>query len=185
MKWKHKNVIDEQQIIDGCVHGESWAQKLVYEQYSEQMMGVCVRYVSDRETAKDLLQDAFIKVFTNISAYAGTGSFAGWIRRVFVTTALEFLRKNDALKQSMSIDDVDLFIEQKDVTVLETISANELMKCIESLPNGYRTVFNLYAIEGYAHAEIANMLDISENTSRSQFMRARKMLQKSVQSLTN
>jgi RNA polymerase sigma-70 factor (ECF subfamily) len=182
MKWRHK-VIDEQQLIEGCVHGEPWAQMLVYEQYSEQMMAVCVRYVSDRETARDLLQDAFIKVFTNISSYNGSGSFAGWIRRIFITTSLEYLRKNDALKQSVNLDDFDYSIEHEEVTILDTISANELMKCVEALPNGYRTVFNLYAIEGYAHAEIANMLDISENTSRSQFMRARKLLQKSVQSL--
>lgn len=184
MELKHR-INDEKQIIDGCTHGKSWAQKLVYELYSEQMMAVCARYVSDRETAKDLFQDAFIKVFSNISAYTASGSFAGWIRRIFVTTALEYLRKNDALKQSINLDDIDYSIEHEDVTILDRISANELMKCVEALPNGYRTVFNLYAIEGYAHAEIANMLDISENTSRSQFMRARKMLQKSVQSLIN
>lgn len=184
MELKHQ-LPNEQQIIEGCVRGETWAQKLVYEQYSAVMMGVCVRYVSDRETARDLLQDAFIKIFTNATAYAGTGSFAGWMRRIFVTTALEYLRKNDALKQSTNIDDVDYSFEILDVTILDRISADELMKCVEALPNGYRTVFNLYAIEGYAHAEIANMLYISESTSRSQFLRARKMLQKSVQSLIN
>jgi len=182
MKWRHK-AIDEKQLIDGCVNGDPWAQKLLYEQYSEQMMAVCVRYVSDRETARDLMQDAFVKVFSNIKTYTGIGSFGGWIRRIFVTTALEYLRKNDALKQSTSIDNYDYSIENMDVSILDKISAEELMKCVEALPNGYRTVFNHYAIEGYAHAEIATMLDISENTSRSQFMRARKMLQKSVQSL--
>ena len=176
---------NEHQIIEGCVHSKTWAQKLVYEQYSSIMMGVCVRYASDRETARDLLQDGFIKVFSNIKTYTGTGSFGGWIRRIFVTTALEYLRKNDALKQSTSIDYYDYSIENMDVSILDKISADELMQCIEKLPTGYRTVFNLYAIEGYSHLEIAKMLHISENTSRSQFMRARKMLQKSVQTLNN
>ena len=181
----NKRIIDEQQIIDRCVRGESWAQKKIYEQYSSVMMGVCVRYVPDRETARDLLQDGFIKVFTKIDTYSGVGSFAGWMRRIFITTALEYLRKNDALKQSTNIDDVEYFIEDMNISVLEKISVDDLMACITQLSAGYRTVFNLYAIEGYSHLEIANMLNITENTSRSQFMRARKILQKNVQSLFN
>jgi len=179
----NKRIIDEQQIIDGCVRGEPWAQKKIYELYSSVMLGVCVRYVSDKETARDLLQDGFIKLFTKADTFAGTGSFIGWMRRIFATTALEYLRRNDALKQSASIDEYDYFIEDVDVSILSKISADDLMTCVTELPNGYRTVFNLYAIEGYSHFEIANMLNISENTSRSQFMRARKILQKSVQTL--
>lgn len=179
----NKRIIDEQQIIDGCVHGEPWAQKKIYELYSSVMLGVCVRYVSDKETARDLLQDGFVKLFTKADTFAGTGSFIGWMRRIFATTALEYLRRNDALKQSASIDEYDYFIEDVDVSILSKISADDLMTCVTELPNGYRTVFNLYAIEGYSHFEIANMLNISENTSRSQFMRARKILQKSVQTL--
>jgi len=179
----NKRIIDEQQIIDGCVRGEPWAQKKIYELYSSVMLGVCVRYVSDKETARDLLQDGFIKLFTKVDTFAGTGSFIGWMRRIFATTALEYLRRNDALKQSASIDEYDYFIEDVDVSILSKISADDLMTCVTELPNGYRTVFNLYAIEGYSHFEIANMLNISENTSRSQFMRARKILQKSVQTL--
>jgi len=179
----NKRIIDEQQIIDGCVRGEPWAQKKIYELYSSVMLGVCVRYVSDKETARDLLQDGFIKLFTKVDTFAGTGSFIGWMRRIFATTALEYLRRNDALKQSVSIDEYDYFIEDVDVSILSKISADDLMTCVTELPNGYRTVFNLYAIEGYSHFEIANMLNISENTSRSQFMRARKILQKSVQTL--
>jgi RNA polymerase sigma-70 factor (ECF subfamily) len=147
------------------------------------MMSVCFRYVNNREIARDLLQDGFIKVFTKVRTYSGSGSFAGWIRRIFVTTALEFLRQNDALKNSTSIEDVGYLMEDMDITIVEKISADDLMKCVTELPNGYRTVFNLYAIEGYSHSEIANMLTISENTSRSQFMRARKLLQQKVQSL--
>jgi RNA polymerase sigma factor (sigma-70 family) len=178
---KAKN--DEQELIAACQKGKSWAQKKVYELYAPAMMSVCVRYVADRETARDLLQDGFIKVFTKTDTYSGAGSFAGWIRRIFVTTALEYLRQNDALRQSANIDDFDNYIADADVSVLEKISADDLMAFVARLPEGYRTVFNLYAIEGYAHIEIAELLSISEATSRSQFMRARKILQKNVQSL--
>lgn len=177
-------ITDEEQLIAGCKNGKSWAQKRIYELHAPVMMSVCVRYVNDRETARDLLQDGFIKVFTKIDSYSGTGSFAGWIRRIFVTTALEYLRQNDALKQSESIEDYGNYIENNDVTILEKISADDLMTCIAALSDGYRTIFNLYAIEGYSHTEIAEMLHIAEATSRSQFMRARKILQKNVESLT-
>ncbi|HET7733136.1 MAG TPA: sigma-70 family RNA polymerase sigma factor [Paludibacter sp.] len=176
---------DEQRLIAGCIDKKPWAQKQVYELYASAMLSLCVRYVTDRETARDILQDGFVKVFTKIDTFAGAGSFAGWIRRIFVTTALEYLRQNDALKQSESIDEYNYSIEDVDVSILDRISANDLMTCISKLPNGYRTVFNLYAIEGYSHAEIGSILNISENTSRSQFMRARKMLQKTVLALFN
>lgn len=178
-------ITDEQRLIAGCIDKEPWAQKQVYELYAPAMLTVCVRYVTDRETARDILQDGFMKVFTKIHTFSGTGSFPGWIRRIFVTTALEYLRRNDALKQSESIDEYNYTIEDVDISVLDKIAASDLMTCISKLPVGYRTVFNLYAIEGYSHLEIANTLNISENTSRSQFMRARKILQKTVQSLFN
>lgn len=170
-------------MIAGCKAGESWAQKRIYDLHAPAMMSVCVRYVNDRETARDLLQDGFIKLFTKIDSYSGTGSFAGWIRRIFVTTALEYLRQNDALKQSESIEDHSNYIENNDVGILDKISADDLMACISRLSDGYRTIFNLYAIEGYSHTEIGNMLNIAEATSRSQFMRARRILQKNVQAL--
>jgi RNA polymerase sigma factor (sigma-70 family) len=148
------------------------------------MMSVCFRYVNNRETACDLLQDGFIKIFTKVDTYTGTGSFAGWMRRIFVTTALEYLRQNNALKQSANIEDYENYFENNEISAIEKISVDDLMKCIASLSDGYRTVFNLYAIEGYSHAEIAEMLNINEATSRSQFMRARKILQKSVREIT-
>jgi len=175
--------MDEQQLVEGCKRGESWARKQLYENYASAMLGVCMRYVSDRETARDLLQDGFIKVFTKIDMYSGTGSLGGWMRRVFATTALEHLRKNDALRTSVNIDEYNEANEGFDYSVLEQLSADEIMACIAELPNGFRTVFNLFAIEGYTHNEIAEMLNIKESTSRSQFIRARKALQKSVQSL--
>ena len=179
----NERITDEQQLITGCKEGKSWAQKAIYDRYAAAMMSVCVRYVTDRETARDLLQEGFIKLFTKIDSFTGAGAFGGWVRRIFVTTSLEYLRQNDTLKQSASIEEYGNYIENDDVTVLQKISADDLMACVAQLSDGYRTVFNLYAIEGYSHAEIAEMLGISEVTSRSQFMRARKILQKNVLSL--
>ncbi|HLP04749.1 MAG TPA: sigma-70 family RNA polymerase sigma factor [Paludibacter sp.] len=176
---------DEKRLVTGCRNNETWAQKQVYDLYAPAMLSVCIRYVIDKETARDILQEGFIKVFTKINTYAGTGSFGGWIRRVIVTTALEHLRQNDALRNSESIDEYNSAIQDETATIIESISANDLLVCISGLPTGYRTIFNMYAIEGYSHSEIAGILNISENTSRSQFMRARKLLQKSVLSLFN
>jgi RNA polymerase sigma-70 factor (ECF subfamily) len=180
---KSNRIYDEQEIIKGCINGESWAQKLVYDQHASAMMSVCMRYAGDYETARDLLQDGFIKVFTKIESYTGVGAFGGWIRRIFVTTALEFLRQNSALKQSEDLDDHHIKFEDNQPTILDKITADELLSCVAQLSEGYRTVFNLYAIEGYSHAEIAESLQISENTSRSQFMRARNILQKNIEKL--
>ena len=182
MKLK-KGLSDEEQLIAGCKEGKPWAQKEIFERYSGVMLSVCVRYVTDRETARDILQDGFIKLYTKIDTFSGSGSFAGWVRRIFVTTSLEYLRQNDALKHCASIEEYGNSIPDNDATVLDKISADDLMECIAKLPDGYRTVFNLYAIEGYSHPEIAEMLGINESTSRSQFMRARKILQTNVHSL--
>ncbi|MDO9634924.1 MAG: sigma-70 family RNA polymerase sigma factor [Paludibacter sp.] len=171
---------EELQIIAAAKRGEAKAQKKIYERYASTMMSVCYRYVSDTETAKDLLQDGFIKLFTKIDTYSGIGSFGGWARRVFVTTCLEYLRHKDALKLSSTIDDYEHSLPEMESSVMEKISADDLLKLISELAEGYRTVFNLFAIEGYTHAEIAVMLGVSEVTSRTQFMRARKLLQKSV-----
>jgi RNA polymerase sigma-70 factor (ECF subfamily) len=144
------------------------------------MLSLCVRYVNDRETARDLLQDGFYKVFTKINTYSGRGEFGGWIRRIFVTTALEYLRTANTLKMSIPFDEQTESVSSGDWSVLDCLSANELMACVGELAPGYRTVFNLYAIEGYSHKEIAELLGVSEVTSRSQFIRARNVLQKKV-----
>jgi len=180
---ERNRITDEKILIDGCRNGESWAQKLVYEQHASTMMSVCIRYVGDYETARDILQEGFIKVFTKIDSYTGAGAFAGWLRRVFITTALEFLRQKNALKQSIDIDDFHNEFEDNQPTIIDKITAEDLLNCVAGLADGYRTIFNLYAIEGYSHAEIADMLQISENTSRSQFMRARNILQREVEKL--
>lgn len=181
---KNSGVItDEARLISGCKNNETQAQKRVYELYASAMFAVCMRYVNDYETAKDILQDGFIKVFTKIDDYTGDGFFSGWVKRIFINTALEYLRQNDVNRELLPIDSQTYQVEDEAVTIVERMSADDLMACVASLPDGYRTVFNLYAIEGYSHQEIAEMLSISENTSRSQFMRARKLLQQKVQEI--
>jgi RNA polymerase sigma factor (sigma-70 family) len=174
------NLSNETEILEACLKGEAWAQRKLYELHAPAMLSVCMRYTGNYETARDLLQDGFVKVFSKLHTFGGKGAFAGWVRRVFVTTALEYLRQNDALKQYEDINDYNLKNEDISGNVLDQMTANELMECVSSLPDGYRTVFNLYGIEGYSHAEIAEMLGISENTSRSQYMRARNVLQKEI-----
>lgn len=146
------------------------------------MLAVCLRYVNDMETARDLLQDGFVRVFMNIHSYTGTGSFEGWLRKIFVNGALEYLRKSDVLRESTDLDSsADLV--QSDSSAIEHLSAAELMKLIQKLPVGFRTVFNMFAIEGYSHKEISEALGITESTSRSQFTRARQLLQKRIKEL--
>ena len=146
------------------------------------MFPVCRRYVGDRTTAEDVLQDGFVTLFTRLDSYKGEGSFEGWARRIFVTTALMNLRKKDALKMS---DELEAIRGMKADTAsqMQNIGYKELMKLVMSLPTGFRTVFNMYAIEGYSHKEIAEMLGITETTSRTQFSRARIWLQNKIEKL--
>ena len=139
--------MDESQLIRGCRKGDRLAQKELYETYSRKMMGVCLRYVNDRETARDLLQDGFVKVFTSMDSYSGAGSFEGWMRKIFVNCALEYLRKSDVLRESTDLDNTAELI-QPDSSVISSMSAAELMTLVHELPTGFRTVFNLFAIEG-------------------------------------
>lgn len=174
--------MNEKQLIEGCRKGNRVAQKELYEMYSRKMMGVCLRYSNDRETARDLLQDGFVKVFMNIDTYSGSGSFEGWIRKIFVNCALEHLRKSDVLKEATDLDNTAELIEPE-ASVTDYLSAQELMAIIHKLPAGFRTVFNLFAIEGYSHKEIGEMLNITESTSRSQYTRARQLLQRTIKDL--
>lgn len=146
------------------------------------MLAVCLRYVNDMETARDLLQDGFVRVFTNIHSYTGSGSFEGWLRKIFVNGALEYLRKSDVLRESTDLENSAELV-QPDSSAIENLSAAELMKVIQELPAGFRTVFNMFAIEGYSHKEISEILGITESTSRTQFTRARQLLQKRIKEL--
>jgi RNA polymerase sigma-70 factor (ECF subfamily) len=148
------------------------------------MFPLCIRYVGDRTLAEDILQDGFVTLFTHLGSYKGDGSFEGWARRIFVTTALMYLRKKDALKMS---DDLEAARGLKTDTAsqVQNIGYKELMELITTLPTGFRTVFNMYAIEGYSHKEISEMLGISETTSRTQLSRARTWLQEKIKKREN
>lgn len=172
----------EEQLIKGCRRGQRQAQKELYDKYSRKMMGVCLRYLGDRETAQDVLQEGYVRVFSAISSYSGVGSFEGWMRKIFVNSALEHLRRNDVLKESVDLDDT-YELPQKEHSVLSALSAEEIMKVIDELPLGFRTVFNLFAIEGYSHKEIGDMLNITESTSRSQLTRAKQILQRRIKEM--
>lgn len=164
--------------------GDRVAQKVLYDRLAPRMFPLCIRYVGDRTLAEDILQDGFVTLFTHLGSYKGDGSFEGWARRIFVTTALMYLRKKDALKMS---DDLEAARGLKTDTAsqVQNIGYKELMKLIMTLPPGFRTVFNMYAIEGYSHKEISEMLGISETTSRTQLSRARTWLQEKIKKREN
>ena len=171
----------DEQLIEGCTKGDPKAQRHLYDKYVNKMMGVCMRYAHNPEETQDILQDAFVKVFEKIRDYKASGSLEGWIRRVFVNTAIDAHRKNKALRQQTDLKALEFRLKAENY-ILETLAAKDLLKLIRTLPEGYRMVFNMYAIEGYSHKEIAAKLDISVSTSKSQYSRAkafiRRMLEK-------
>ena len=171
--------VDWTSLVEGCKRGDRRSQKAVYDQLSGKMFAVCLRYMDDREAAADILQDGFVTLFTKLDSYSGEGSFEGWARKIFVNTALMSLRKNDVLRQTEDVD-VAWNITADTPTEIEDIGYKELMKMIASMPPGFRTVFNMYVLEGYSHKEIAESLGISEATSRSQLQRARTLLQNKI-----
>lgn len=172
------------QLIESCIKGDRASQKVLYDRLAARMFPVCMRYVGDREMAEDVLQDGFITLFTHLDTYKGEGSFEGWARKIFVTTALMNLRKKDALKMS---DDLEAARGMKAETSsqIQNLGYKELMNMIMELPSGFRTVFNMYVIEGYSHKEIGEMLGISETTSRTQLSRARICLQNKIKEREN
>lgn len=171
----------EEQLIQLCLKNDRKAQKNLYDRYSRKMMGVCLRYAGDTELAKDMLQDGFIRVFTNLTAFQNSGSFEGWMRRIIVNTCLEHLRKNDILQNAEDLDQPFSTVYDSEYSVVEELSAQDLMKIIGELPDGFRIVFNMYVIEGYSHKEIGEVLNITESTSRSQLTRAKQLLQKRIE----
>lgn len=176
--------MSEHRLILACKQGKLWARKEVYEQYAPAMMALCRRYIPDAEDAKDVLQEGFLKIFTEIGQYSGRGSFGGWIRRIFVNTSLDYMRKRNRLKQKELLTDLEIgHYENMSDPDMADITADDLMHCISELPDAHRTVFNLFAVEGFSHREIATLLNIPESTSRSLFFRARQSLQKKVTQL--
>jgi len=177
------NQEDLQDLIAGCKRKDTWAQKKLYELYAPAMLGVCVRYIDEKEAARDILHEGFIKIFTKIESYSGAGSFDGWMRKIFVMSALEYLRSSKALGSIISLESCDEVADDNNTSAVQQLSAEEIVRCINELPSGCRTVFNLYAVEEYSHAEIAQMLNIQEASSRSQFARARQILQTKIRNL--
>lgn len=168
-------MMDINQLVRDCLKGKPEAQKRLYELYAETMLGVCYRYTKSIEDAEDVLQDGFVKVFLNLHQYKSEGELGAWIRRVMVNTALNFLKKNRKYQDEMYFPDEYLHPVADDNPAI-TLQAKELAHLIRQLPTGYQTIFNLHVIEGYSHVEIAQMLGITDGTSRSQYARARMLL---------
>lgn len=166
---------EENDLIKACLKGERLAHRELYELYSGKFLAICLRYIKDRDLAQDVLVEGFMKIFDKLSQYKSEGSFEGWMKRIMVTQALLTLRKNKKLRMEVDLDGQNEAIDFN--TELFNSGAEELLHMIAALPLGYRTVFNLYAIEGYSHREISEMLGIAENTSKSQLSRARTILQ--------
>lgn len=167
--------MDDTTLVEECVKGNARAQRMLFDKFAKKMLGVCLRYAKDMEQAEDVLQDGFVKVFFKLRDFKNEGSLEGWIRRIMVNTALDQIRKNGKLLGDTSIDDVGYKIENNDM-IFENLVAEDLMKLVQAMPDGYKVVFNMFAIEGYSHSEIADTLGISENTSKSQYSRARAYL---------
>ena len=168
-----------EELAAKCSGSDSAAQRQLFDALAPKMLSVCLRYAGDRMVAEDLLQDGFVTLFTHLDSYTGSGSFEGWARKIFVNTALMYLRKKDALKGSEDIAEARS-LASGDSSAVEKIGYKELMKLIASLPADARTVFNMYVIEGYSHKEIAEALGITEATSRSKLQRARIRLQEMI-----
>jgi RNA polymerase sigma-70 factor (ECF subfamily) len=180
-------MITEQKMIEACIEGNQRAHHLLYRKYATGMMGICMRYAKNRTEAQDILQDGFIKVFSNLKSFRFEGSFEGWIKRIMINTAVNHYREN--LKHDI-YSTIDEFEEttgfQEHLKESQesnyTPSQEELLNMINELPNGYRIVFNLFAIEGFNHKEIAQMLNITENTSKTQLFKARRHLKNKIYS---
>ena len=166
----------EEAILSGCLQNDPVAQRELYTRYSPKMLSVCYRFAHNREDAEDMLQDGFIKVFSQMHTFQNKGAFEGWIRRIMVHTCINHLKKNKKFNESVDIIHATT-VQVKEESIPSIIQAKQVVECIRLLPIGYRTVLNLYAIEGFSHREIGDMLDIEESTSRSQYTRAKAMLE--------
>ena len=166
----------EEAILSGCLQNDAGAQRELYTRYSPKMLSVCYRFAHNREDAEDMLQEGFIKVYSQVHTFQNKGAFEGWIRRIMVHTCINHLKKNKKFNESVDIIYAN-GVQIREESVPSIVRAKQIVECIRLLPLGYRTVLNLYAIEGYTHKEISTMLDVEESTSRSQYTRAKQMLE--------
>ena len=171
-------------IIRGCLAGNKRDQELLYRRYSAKLYGVSLQYTGSYEDGRDVLQESFIKIYTHLHTYSGEGSFEGWMRRIVVNTALEKHRNRYYLNKVDDLSNIPEGFDNINISDTTGLEADDLLEFIMKLPPRYRMVFNLYAIEGYTHREIAKMLSISEGTSKSNLSRARAILQRKVKKYT-
>jgi len=169
---KKNLAITEKDLLDGCLKGDNSCQKALYEQYKVSLFRVCLRYAKDRMEAEDMLQDGFIKIFTDLHQFKSQGALGGWMRRVMVNAALQHIRKNKKFQHETDLEHIKNDHQTGEVAT-SNLNAQALTKLIQQLPVGYRTVFNLYVIDGFQHKEIAIKLNITENTSKSQLSKAK------------
>lgn len=167
--------IPESDLINGCLEGDRRMQEELYRRFSPRMYGVCLRYAGSAEEAEDILQEGFIKIFKKLGSFRGDGSFEGWVRRIFVNTAIEHFRRKRYLQPVTEKEENS--IEGKSLSALDDLAEKDILALVRQLSPGYRTVFNMYVVEGYTHKEIGDMLGISEGTSKSQLSRAKVILQ--------
>lgn len=170
--------VSDEILVKQCLAGDRQHQEMLYKKFCWKMMGVCMRYSKNREEAEDFLQDGFVKVFTHLNTYKAKGSLEGWVRRVIVNTILDGMRKKSLMFKVVDIEEAENEARAEDF--LSEISVHDLVSLIQELAPGYRTVFNLFAVEGYTHKEIGVRLGISEGTSKSQFAMARKILREKI-----
>ncbi|WP_353196556.1 RNA polymerase sigma factor [Parapedobacter defluvii] len=168
-------------LYEGCKVGNRQAQEKLYHAMASKMLGVCLRYASSTFEAEDVLQTGFIKVFRHIDSYRGAGSFEGWIRRIMVNTAIETYRKNQ--RGGLSVEMEEVYEDTQQTFSMDALECEDLLRIIQTLPDGYRMVFNMYALEGFSHKEIAEALQISEGASKSQLSRARTWLKEKLKQL--
>ena len=176
MKLPNQNMTEEE-LVRGCVEGKPLFQQALYKRFAAMMKGVCMRYSDTVEEAEDILQDGFIKVFMNLKNFRLDGSLEGWVRRIMVNTALNHYRANQKSAHHANIDEIGEVVPDIRIDNYDKLNTKVLLNMIEELPTGYRIVFNMFEIEGYSHKEIADALNISINTSKSQLLKARRALQ--------
>jgi len=172
---EERDLYSDSELIQGCRDNDRKYQELLYRKYAKKMYGICMSYAKDRSMAQEILQDGFVKVFKKIDTFKEQGSLEGWIRKIITNTALDYLRQKSKLYEFID-DNKEVEEERLDNSILEKINADGIFKLIGQLPEGAKAVFNLYAVEGYSHKEIAEKLEITEGTSKSQFKRARSLL---------
>jgi RNA polymerase sigma-70 factor (ECF subfamily) len=176
--------MEETDIIKGCLKNDRACQKMLYERFYGKMMSVCMRYAKDRDEAKDILHEAYIKVFDKLKNFGSKGSFEGWIRRIMVNTAIDHLRRNKhdylIVNTVYASDQAGAIADEPDDSLIDRVDQEEVMKAVQNLSPAYRAVFNLYVIEEYSHKEISEILDISEGTSKSNLAKAKFNLKKNL-----